>query len=230
MSLKNAPYVIALICVFLPASSVHITATLAMSFENIQTCLPYWSECYSISATGRGYPEFFVFKALLIPTAVFMVAYWILLHQWIKEISNGEYSPRPVTIMGLIASLALVIYTVTLGAKGDPYVLARNVGIIFYFAFNVFGHLVLLSYLDKIDTEKLFIVRSQNRLIITTLIMLGTAIATAFIGLHFDEFWDRWQNAYEWWFSLLMVTMFYHVADMWKTTNFHLHHSSATID
>ena len=128
--------------------------------------------------------------------------------------------------MGGIASIALVIYTVTLGAKGEPYELARNVGILFYFAGNAFAHLVLLSYLDKIDTEQLLIVRSQNRLIISTLTLIGTAIATAFIGLLFDEFWDRWQNAYEWWFALLMVSLFYHVANMWKTTNFQLHYSA----
>ncbi len=230
LKLQSIPYKVALICVFLPAISVHLTATIGMSFGNINACVPYWSDCYSISATGRAYPEFFVFKALLIPTAIFMLAYWILLHHWIRRISDHRLSPNPVTILGIIASLALILYTVTLGAKGGPYELARKIGIIFYFAGNTFAHLVLLSYLDKIDTEKLYIVRSQNRLIVSTLTLVSTAIATAFIGLFFDAFWDQWENAYEWWFSLLMISLFYHVACMWKTTNYRLHDSISLAD
>ena len=218
--LKSTPYKIAMICFLVPLLSVHITATIGMLFNNITVCFPYWSDCYSISATGRGYPEFFVFKALLIPAALFMLAYWLLLHHWTKQVSDSQVVPKVSTVMGVIASFALIVYTVTLGAGGEPYVLARRIGVIFYFAFSVFGHLVFLYYLDKIDTYKLAVVREQNRLLITCLTLLGTAIATAFIGLFWEETWDRWENAYEWWFALLMISLFYHVARMWKITNY----------
>ena len=222
MTLQRAPYIIALLCVFVPLISVHLTATIAMLFGNVHTCVPYWSDCYSISATGRGYPEFFVFKALLIPSAVFMCAYWLLLHHWVKGISDGEVVPTVVTVMGVIASIALVVYSVTLGAVGEPYALARRIGVVFYFAFSSFGHLILLHYLDKIDTHAHGIVRQQNRLTISSVTLIGTAIASAFIGLIWEEAWDRWENAYEWWFGLLMISLFYHVASMWKITNFQL--------
>ena len=217
------PYKIALVCLFVPLISVHLTATIAMLFNNVETCFPYWSECYSISATGREYPEFFVFKALLIPTAVFMMAYWLMLHQWVRQMSNSAVSPKVVTTMGLIASVALIVYTVTLGAEGEPYALARRIGVVFYFAFTSFAHLILLRSLDKLDIESLGLVEQYNRITISGIILLGTAIATAFIGLFWEEEWDRWENAYEWWYSLLMISFFYHVAVMWQKTNFQLH-------
>ena len=219
---RKAPYFIALLCVFVPLISVHLTATISMVFGNNILCVPYWSDCYSISGTGREYPEFFFFKGLLIPSAVFMLAYWLLLHNWVRQLSEGHVAPTVVTVMGVIAAFALVVYTVTLGAEGEPYALARRIGVVFYFAFSSFGHLILLRYLDKIDTESLGIIPQQNRLTISSVVLIGTAIATAFIGLIWEEFWDRWENAYEWWFSLLMISLFYHVATMWKITNYEL--------
>ncbi len=214
------PFRIAMICVFLPLISVHTTLTIAIALDNLHSCIPYWSECHSVSATGRQYPEFFVFKALIIPTAVFMAAYWLLLHHWLRQVSNNTRNPIVVTSMGIIASVALVVYTVTLGAEGEPYALARRIGVVFYFAFSCFGHLVLLSHLDKIDTERIGIVREQNRLAISCVVLIGTAIASAIAGYFWDEAWDRWENAYEWWFSLLMISLFYQVGKMWQKTNF----------
>ena len=124
--------------------------------------------------------------------------------------------------MGLIASSALIIYTVTLGAEAEPYALARRIGVAFYFAFTAFAHLMLLNHLDKIDTYRLGIVIPQNRLAISCVVLIATAITSAVIGYFFDAFWDRWENAYEWFFALLMTSMFYQVGDMWRKTQYTL--------
>ncbi|WP_334028479.1 hypothetical protein [Alteromonas sp. P256] len=216
------PRAIAMICVFLPFIAVHTTLLIGIFVGNLEPCNPYWSSCHSISATGRQYPEFFVFKALLIPTAVLMSAYWLLLYQWVQQVTEGAYKAKPLVLMGIIASIALVIYTVTLGAEGNAYGLARRIGVIFYFAFSAFAHLLLLGYVDKVDTHHLNIVTEQNRLSISATILIVTAIFSAIVGYVFPEFWDEWENAYEWWFSLLMISMFYQVGSMWKKTQFSL--------
>ncbi|WP_018981867.1 hypothetical protein [Salinimonas chungwhensis] len=214
------PYRIAQLCVFLPLVTVHITLTIGIAMGNLTACNPYWSDCHSISATGRQYPEFFIFKALLIPTAVFMSAYWLLLHHWLRQMSVAQGKSMMVSGMGIIASLALVLYTVTLGAEGEPYALARRIGVIFYFALTAFAHLMLLRSLDYLDTQKLHIVAAQNRLTMIALVLIITAIVSAALGYFFEEFWTRWENAYEWWFSLLMISMFYQVGLMWRQTRY----------
>jgi len=221
------PYRIAMICVFLPLLAVHSTLIIGISFGNLDACIPYWSHCHSISATGRQYPEFFVFKALLIPTAVFMAAYWLLLYCWLQRIdssvlSNRAVKPKTMLVMGITASVALIVYSVTLGATGDPYALARRIGVVLFFAFTAFGHLVLLSQLDNVDTEQLGIVEEQNRLTISSTILITTAIATAAVGYFWDEQWDNWENAYEWWFALLMISMFYQIGQMWRKTAYQM--------
>lgn len=216
------PYRIALICVFLPLISVHLTLSIAILFDNLTLCIPYWANCHSISATGRQYPEFFVFKALLIPTAVLMAAYWLMLHQWVLKMNSHKSSPTIVTGMGLIAAIALIVYTVTLGAVGEPYALARRIGVVFYFAFSSFAHLILLKHLQQIDSVRHGIVKEQKHLTISCLILVISAIASAVAGFVWEQWWDSWENAYEWWFSLLMISLFYQVAQMWKKTQFTL--------
>ncbi|WP_371195917.1 hypothetical protein [Glaciecola sp. SC05] len=214
------PYIIALVCVFLPFISVHLTLAISIFFDNLALCIPYWQQCHSISATGRQYPEFFFFKGLLIPTAVFMAAYWLMLKHWLQSISDGRIKPRLITAMGLFAALALIVYTVTLGAVGEPYALARRIGVIFYFAFTSFAHLILLRHLEKLDTSSLNIAIYQKRLTWICLVLVSTAIISALLGFLWDDGWDNWENAYEWWFSVLMVAMFYQVGKMWQKTDY----------
>lgn len=214
-----SPNKIALICVLLPLGTVHLTLSIAFVFENLQACIPYWSYCYSISATGRQYPEFFVFKALMIPTAVFMMMYWLLLHTWVKKISRQKVVPSLMTALGCTAGFALIVYTVTLGAEGEPYALARRLGVVLYFAFSALGHLLLLAKLQQIDTKSLNIEREQALLKYICLVLVVSGIASALAGFLWPG-WDNWENAYEWWFSLAMIALFYVVGRMWKKTEF----------
>jgi hypothetical protein len=49
-------------------------------------CIPYIDSCTSISATGREPPAFFVFKALMIPAAMLLMAYWLLNARWLRQL------------------------------------------------------------------------------------------------------------------------------------------------
>jgi hypothetical protein len=211
------PYKIALLCVLLPLATVHITLITAMSIGNLEPCIPYYSNCHSISATGRQYPEFFIFKGLMIPTAMFMMAYWLLLHTWIKKIDNVK--PGIIRPMGLIAATMLIVYTVTLGAVGEPYALARRIGVVFYFGFTSGAHLLLLTILHGMNLKKLNITNEYRVMCCVCAIMISTAVASAIAGAIWEN-WHNWDNAYEWWFSILMISLFYMVARMWHKTQF----------
>ena len=215
------PFRIALICVFLPLISVHITWLTGTLAGNLTPCMVYWSECYSISATGRSYPEFFVFKALLIPTAVFMFFYWLLLHKWMLSISDYRLTPHLISGLGFTACLALIVYTVTLGAQGEPYALTRRLGVVLYFAFSSFAHLILLSKLRHLNLELLAIGTEFRWLKLICGCLVVSAIISALLGFLWLG-WDAWENAYEWWFSLIMISQFYLVGLMWRKTRFTL--------
>lgn len=198
---------LAFACALIPTLTVHSTLTIALVSENLHACNPYWWKCHSISATGRQYPEFFVFKALMIPVAVLMLAYWHLLVHWLVRHVQTQKAHRWVRGLGTIAAVALIVYTVTLGAKGEPYALARRIGVVCFFAFSAFAHLLVLAAIrrnaDVMTTTGIWY-RSLLWLSWSLLLIGFVSPISGFVWSGY-QYWD---NAIEWWFALLMMGQF----------------------
>lgn len=211
-------------CAVLPIISVHLTLLTAFVFENLHVCNPYWRQCHSISATGRQYPEFFVFKGLMIPIAVLMMGYWLALQRWLdsfKKHSEPRANVRWLPILGLIAATAMIVYTVTLGAVGEPYALARRIGVILFFAFSAFAHLLLLKILNRLPLKELGLLMYFRRLFSICFVLIIVGVASALLGF-FWQTYHHWDNAFEWWFALLLMGQFFIVGSMWRQTTFKL--------
>lgn len=219
---------LAFCCALLPILTVHTTLFLALSGGNLHQCLPYWSDCHSISATGRQYPEFFVFKALMIPTACLMGAYWYALNVWLRAMLSPKAGR--ILLLGTLAWVALIVYTVTLGAVGEPYALARRIGVVIFFAFSAFAHLLLLAALKPVARADHALSTNYQRLFGLSWGLLIIALVNGIMGFIWPEAFDHWENAVEWWFALLMMGQYYLVGKMWDSTGFRLqfHHRDDT--
>jgi hypothetical protein len=217
--MKALPQQIALLCAIIPVISVHTTWLIASMMENLHWCLPYWHSCHSISATGRQYPEFFVFKAIMLPLATLMFGYWLLLNHWLKQLFASKALRRTVFILGGFACVALILYTVTLGAVGDSYRLARRIGIVLFFVGTSFAHLVLVKCLNDLPERakhysSLISPWLKRMTIVCAALVIGSMI-NGLLGFLW-EYWDIWENAFEWSYSLVMVSLFYLVGRMWS--------------
>lgn len=211
------PYRVSLLCVCLPLVTVHLTWLVATASGNLDFCVPYWAHCHSISATGRHYPEALIFKALFIPIAVLMACYWLLLHRWVTCISAGRRNPILITVQGVIACIALIIYTLTLGLEESFYPLARRIGVVLYFSFTSFAHLLLLAVLQDEQVSQYSLKTERQSLTATCALLVIAAIVSALLGFLWPG-WDAWENAFEWCFSLGMISLFFWVGKMWKKT------------
>ena len=111
---------IPLVCVVLPAVGVHLCYLLAAQLGHVPWCFPYIEGCVSISAAGRQSPESTIFRATVIPTAVLMMVYWKLNHEWLETLkSRMKMTNRAMLWCGITACLGLILYTTTLGAIGQ---------------------------------------------------------------------------------------------------------------
>ncbi len=82
-----------LITALLPAIGVHVSYLLAAQFGHVPWCFPYIDSCTSISAVGRESPESYIFRASIIPTAIFMMVYWRLSREWLRTLPLGLLAP-----------------------------------------------------------------------------------------------------------------------------------------
>ena len=202
----------------IPTVTVHLTLFISIWGDNLHGCLPYWSHCHSISATGRQYPEFFVFKGLMLPVATLMLLYWPLQYRWLSQLHSSTRNGITVLLLGQIAALALIVYTLTLGAVGEPYALARRIGVVLFFAFTAFAHLLLALSLKK----KPVIPRLHPptaKLLFVCLLLIAVGLISSLLGFLWEGY-QYWDNAFEWWFAGLMMMQFYYSGKLWERSGF----------
>lgn len=232
---SSLPVWIARLCFIVPIACVHLTWLTGTLAGNLEPCITYWHSCHSISATGRQYPEFFLFKALMLPVAVLMALYWLMINVWWHKVSADSGRTNWIVVMGLIACIALIVYTVTLGSLGEPYKVARRTGIVFFFVMTSFAHLLLLRQLLDAMTRKQLPEAISSLIVRFKWLCFSMVISGLISGIlgYVWAGWDDWENAFEWWFSGAMMAQFALLAQMFHRTgfslSFHLEKQTSTL-
>ena len=218
MGLNSIPLVTAL----LPAAAVHVCYLLAAYLGHLSWCFPYFPDCVSISATGRHSPESIVFRAAIIPTAVFMVIYWNLGLEWLKTLGTKKsLLNRSMLWLGVTAGLGLFVYASVLGEVGEPYRLQRRVGMTLFY---------ILTYLAQVlmTVQIAALARTQGKPvpapIVRSLIGICCAVAiggaASLLSWAFYGEYRRYEDAFEWWITLLILAHPFVTYFAWRDSGF----------
>lgn len=205
----------------LPLFAIHLCYVVAAAAGHVDWCFPYLHSCTSISATGRKPPEFFLFKALMLPAAVLIAAYWMLACEWLLQLGcTARRRRRVVWTMGAAGAVGLILYCVMLGAIGEAYQLQRRIGVTAFFGFSYLGHLLLTWLLYQIDAVCRVHARWLSVLLYLGLLMLGVGLLSIALGAAMPQRYDRMEDAFEWIFVLLLCLYVLAVGELWRRTDF----------
>ena len=200
---------VALFLGIVPPVIIHVNYLIAATEGYVPWCVPYWDSCTSISATGREGTAFYFFKAAMIPMAFVYLFYWRLAN---RALAAAGYRGSIIFILGVISFLALLAYTLALGAVGDSFQLTRRIGIIFYFGFTYLNQLLVVRQIYRRqlpDTTK------QAQLSLCALI-LGTGLLTLLLDVSLDNY-DDYEDAFEWVLALLIHINFVIAGFGWRS-------------
>ncbi len=218
MRLSFVPLVVAL----LPLAAIHLCYLLAAYLGHVPWCLPYVDSCTSISATGRQGPESHVFRATIMPSAVLMLVYWVLVHEWFKTLGNRMAAVRRIMLgLGLVASLGMIVYAAVLGEFGDGYRLQRRIGVTLFYAFTVLAQLLMAIQVEAVARVRptLIPLRISRALLVvsaaTILVILAGLLFWAFF-----EHYSRIEDAFAWWVTLLVLLQPLVAYFAWKESGF----------
>jgi hypothetical protein len=204
--------IVPLLAALLPFLAVHATYLVAASHGLVDWCNPYIDSCTSISATGRKPPASYLFRAIMLPSAVIMMAYWWLNHAWLGSLhrAGGKASVLSNHVMlglGLVACIGLILYVTVLGERGAAWASQRRIGTILFYSFTFLAQLLFLSQL-----RQLAIVGVSSGLL---RLMWGVCIALLLTGLltvaldAWDGAWyETVEDAFEWILSLMLQSNF----------------------
>lgn len=183
----------------------------------IEWCIPYWDGCTSISRAARSSDALFLFRAVMILTAMLLVNFWLHVGQFLTL----HHRPRKILIfIGVIAALFLVLYANFLGTQGKAYQLLRQYGVTVYFAFTVLAHMLFIRDLLAMNINATRRAVKGMFWLSGWLLLLG--ITSVFCNaLLIGDAKDRWENIIEWHFALGMTCYFLLVALIWGKLGFH---------
>jgi hypothetical protein len=179
--------------------------------------MPYLDGCVSISRAARSGPGLLLFKTLMLPTVILLLACWEYVRQWL--LSLGACSSKRAWIiagLGMTGAIFLVFYVTALGTEGDWYRWQRRYGVTLYFGGTALAQLLLVWVLWPARRQL-----ANGRLLqpIVTLIVLislqwALGVFSAIKRLIFEDpvFIDRLENVIEWWYALPMATGFIVIA------------------
>ena len=215
---------IPLVTALLPVIAVHLCYLLAAYLGHLSWCFPYFADCVSISATGRHAPESFVFRAAVIPTAVLMMIYWKLSAEWLKALgSQSSRLNRLMLSIGITAALGLFIYAAVLGEAGDLYRLQRRIGMILFYVLTFIAQLLMTVQVVKLaKTRDAETHLSSTVLRALTLISGAVAVlgAMSFLSWGFYADYRRYEDAFEWVVTLLILAHPFVTYFAWRETCF----------
>lgn len=216
--MRVAPF--ALLTGLLPLLCVHLTYVIAASQGHIAWCLPYWDSCTSISATGRQLPEKLVFKFIMLPTGLMIIAFWWLADQWL--IHSGRRSSRAMRYTGGIAALFLMLYVAALGEAGQAYASVRRIGITLFFSLTFLTQLLFLARskpcTNTVTSLQTTVFIWQRRSAVALLLIGLTTVILDATYARYDEI----EDAFEWVMMLFIVGQFCSHYWLWRDSGLRL--------
>jgi len=205
--------IVPLLAALVPFFSVHGTYLLAATYGLVDWCIPYIDSCTSISATGRKPPASYLFRATMLPSAVFMAAYWWFSYAWLGAARAASGVPaarsnRWMLILGLLACMGLVMYVTVLGEAGELWARQRRAGTVLFFSFTFIAQLLLVHQLRALQ-ETLPAVQGPAELMWRLcVLLLALGLLTVGIDAWDAEYYDSIEDAFEWVLSLLLQANF----------------------
>ena len=208
---------IPLVTALLPTVAVHVCFLVAAGLGHVSWCVPYFADCVSTSATGRHSPESFVFRAAIIPTAVFMMIFWKLGFEWLATLGTPmRRANRAMLWLGLAAGLGLFVYASVLGEVGEAYRLQRRIGMILFYAFTFLAQLLM--------TVQVRAAAPVSRTTAGTLVAISGAVAVlgalSLLSWGFHDDYRRYEDAFEWGLTLLILAHPFVIHFAWRQSGF----------
>jgi len=213
---------LALVCWVVPTLAVVITYTISASTGQVPTCFPFLEGCTSISGAARRDPSIHVFRAMMLPTASVIAAYWVLVRAWLGQLGDRGRGRDWITGLGVVGAVFLVLYVVFLGTEGDVYEFMRRYGVTVYFAFTALAQLLLAARLRGLPPASQAMVGPG---LIRAKVGFGAAMLLfGLVNVPAKNFFPEWpvDNMVAWNFALLMHGYFGLTAIAWRRAGFRL--------
>ena len=213
------PRTLAILVVILPLLASNGAYLLSAYEGSVPWCMPYFDGCTTISQAGRSGNTIFFYRAVVFPYSVLLMLFWLCSKRWL-DLLHGHTTKisRIIFWLGLVGSVALLIYIDFLGTIGEINSLMRRIGAMLYFTLTPLAQSLMLNQHYNILRKKPEISIDPKVLkyqLIILLLMLLIVVISIFLVVTDDMTYEI-ENIVEWNFSLLVNLYFAGMFFIWK--------------
>ena len=207
----------------LPLLAAYLAFGIGVIADVLPPCIPFIDGCASISATGRNPPGSYLFRAIMLPHAIFLLMTWYFAVLWIRALdpSARRSTMSGIHISGIVSAIALILYVTFLGTTEPFYELMRRFGIyLFFLAMAVAELLVVLALLraPRVVGDAAM-KRMAQVMLILCLLPFALGVLNLYLKAKLADA-DVSENVIEWIAATLMHGYLIVMYFMWRSSGF----------
>ena len=217
---------------FIPLVAINLCLLISQNYEFLEGTIftvdqlgrsafsiPYLDGSLSISRASRTFPQYLIFKPIMIITAIMLYYYWVNNNSLVNKyrFTNINYKFKT---FGVLSAVFLAIHSIFLGIKFDIqiYKLMRRVVLLLFIIFEIIAQGIIVYHfykikhkLDKFINKKVLVMKTILVSILATVAILSLPILLNKGNTHF-------KHALEWNYFVGVILFYLFSRFFWKRT------------
>ena len=181
--------------------------------------IPYLDGSLSISRASRTFPQYLIFKPIMIITAILLYYYWNNNNRLVNKykITNINYKFKT---FGILSAVFLAIHSIFLGIKFDIqiYKLMRRVVLLLFIIFEIIAQGMLVYHFFKIKDKISGLINKKVLILKAILVSILAIVAILSLPILLDKGNTHFKHALEWNYFVGVVLFYLFTRFLWKRT------------
>ena len=217
---------------FIPLVAINLCLLISQNYEFLEGTIftvdqlgrsafsiPYLDGSLSISRASRTFPQYLIFKPIMIITAIMLYYYWVNNNSLVNKyrFTNINYKFKT---FGILSAVFLAIHSIFLGIKFDIqiYKLMRRVVLLFFIIFEIIAQGILVYHFFKIKDKISRLINKRILILKAILVSILAIIAIISLPILLNKGNTHFKHALEWNYFVGVVMFYLFTRFLWKRT------------
>ena len=218
---------------FIPLIAINLCLFISQNYEFLESTIfkvdqlgrsafsiPYLDGSLSISRASRTFPQYLIFKPIMIITAILLYYYWNNNNRLVNKykITNINYKFKT---FGILSAVFLAIHSIFLGIKFDIqiYKLMRRVVLLLFIIFEIIAQGMLVYHFFKIKDKISGLINKKVLILKAILVSILATVAILSLPILLDKGNTHFKHALEWNYFVGVILFYLFSRFFWKRTS-----------
>jgi len=217
---------------FIPLIAINLCLFISQNYEFLEGTIfavdqigrsafsiPYLDGSLSISRASRTFPQYLIFKPIMIITALMLYYYWDNNNRLVNRYKLTSINYKFKTF-GILSAVFLAIHSIFLGIKFDIqiYKLMRRVVLLFFIIFEIIAQGILVYHLFKIKNKISIFINKRVLTFKIVLVSILAIVAILSLPILLDKGNTHFKHALEWNYFVGVILFYLFTRFLWKRT------------